>query len=71
MRTQLHPGTRQLLDSMETFSVVIRTFLTNPPRTAAFINRAITGIREAGSTVDRQYQALRNNPKVMAELMKE
>ena len=71
MRTQLHPGTRRLLDSMESFSSIIRTFLGNPPRTAAFINKAVEGIRAAGNTVDQQYQALRNNPEVMAELMKE
>ena len=71
MRARMHPDTRPLLDSMEQFSVVIRTFLANPPRTVAFMSKAVTGIQEAGNTVDRQYQALRDNPEVMAELMKE
>ena len=71
MRNQMHPGTRPLLDSMETFSATIRTFMGNPPRTAVFYNKAVEGIRTAGNTVDMHYQQMRNNPEVMAELMKE
>ncbi len=71
MRTQMHPGTRSLLDSMETFSSLIRTFLSNPPRTVMIHNKAVENIRAAGAIVDQQYQQLRNNPEVVAELMKE
>jgi hypothetical protein len=68
VRGMLHADTRPLLDSMEAFSVSIRNFLSNPPRSIAFHNKAVEGIPAGGATVDRYYEVLRNNPEVMAEL---
>jgi len=50
---------------------MIRNFFANPPRTGAFVLKAIESIHSAGSLVDEQYNALRANPEVAAELMKE
>ncbi|MES2467207.1 MAG: S16 family serine protease [Verrucomicrobiota bacterium] len=71
LRGQMHPETRPLLDSMENYSRLVRAFLSNPPRTEAFISKAVSGIQSAGSLVDQQYRALKANPEVMAELMTE
>ncbi len=71
LRTRMHPETRPLLDSMEAFSTQVRAFLTNPPRTSVMVNRAAENISAAGSLVDQHYEALRANPEVMAELMKD
>jgi|GEM_PF-1146622 len=71
LRPIMHPETRRLLDSMDSFGAMIRNFFANPPRTGAFVLKAIESIHSAGSLVDEQYNALRANPEVAAELMKE
>jgi len=71
LRPIMHPETKRLLDRMDSFGTLIRSFLTIPPRTGAFGCKAIEGIRPAGSLVDEQYHALRADPEVAVELMKE
>lgn len=71
LRPIMHPETKRRLDRMDSFGTLIRSFFTNPPRTGAFVFKAIEGIRPAGSLVDEQYHALRADPEVAVELMKE
>lgn len=71
LRAQLHPQTRPLLDSMETFSSTVRTIFENPPRSPVFIDKARNTIIQTGTAVQSEYQKLRSDPAVVAELMNE
>jgi hypothetical protein len=71
LRPIMHPETRRLLDSIESFSSIIRNILSNPPRSATTAQKASDSIAEAGGIVQSENQKLRTNPEVVAELMKE
>ncbi len=71
LRPILHPETRRLLDSIESFSTLVRNIMANPPRSAPFAQKAYDSITVAGALVQSENQKLRANPEVVAELMKE
>lgn len=70
IRGKLHPETRQLLDSIENFSKVVRGFLNNPPNSAAYANKAAEAIRAASDKVSLAEKVLKSKPEVVAELMR-
>lgn len=70
LRSQVHPRTRELCDTIIELGDLIRNYLDTPPNSRRSFEVMRNQFEAVGRRIDAQYQSLGSDPEVMEELLR-